>query len=630
MNETRYVAALDGLRAVAVAMVILFHLDVPGFDAGYIGVDVFFVLSGFLITSLLVGENARSGRISLARFWSRRIRRLMPALVVLLLVTSAVTALTATRSERESARDDLLSTTFYVANWHFIEASDYFNDTGTDSPLEHTWSLAIEEQFYFVWPLTLAGLLALGRRRARAPVVGAVLLAAVSAWLLAARWSPDAVERAYMGTDSRVFEPLIGAVAAMLLARDRVREWVVRYSRVLVAASGAGIAVAFVVIAKAPRSYFTYGALLVTAATGFLLAALWTGGGGRIRRLLELRPVVWVGELSYGIYLWHWPFIVWLDARWRGGSGALSKMAALILTLAVSAVSYYLVERPVRSASATPLLTLRRMAVGVPLLLVAVGGVAVAATHTAAPASGTPVIVLVGDSVPLHLTPYLERAAEDRGWVVISAAKGGCGVSGDHIVHDDGKTLASGDKCRDLVPELQSSTIGRYDPRVVVRWDRFSVADWLAEDGHQVRAGTAEFWSLRRASIDDDVRRLGRNGAVVALVATEPVGVGIESVCWPDDCNDWLERLVARHDDLTKKWNTVMAEYAVAHPETAVYVSITDDVCSEDVAPCDDRIDGVPARPDGRHYDGEGAENAAAALLDELAPLIARAEGSTG
>ena len=163
-GATGHVRAVDGMRAVAVVMVVLFHLGVPGMSAGYLGVDVFFVLSGFLITSVLISEMDRHSRIQLLAFWSRRIRRLLPALAVLLLVVAVHTALTATFIERASIRGDLLAASAYVANWRFIATSSYFAYTGVESPIQHTWTLAVEEQFYLVWPLALAVVAALSRR----------------------------------------------------------------------------------------------------------------------------------------------------------------------------------------------------------------------------------------------------------------------------------------------------------------------------------------------------------------------------------------------------------------------------------------------------------------------------------
>ena len=149
-RDKSHISSLDGVRAVAVVLVFLFHLQVPGFKAGFLGVDIFFVLSGFLITSLLLSESDRTGRVSLTAFWARRARRLLPALVLILIAVAVVTWTTATFTERASLRGDLLASTAYVANWHFISTSSYFASTGVESPLQHMWSLAIEEQFYLL------------------------------------------------------------------------------------------------------------------------------------------------------------------------------------------------------------------------------------------------------------------------------------------------------------------------------------------------------------------------------------------------------------------------------------------------------------------------------------------------
>ena len=219
-ERTSHVPALDGVRAVAVMLVLLFHLGVPGFGGGFLGVDVFFVLSGFLITSLLLAEMEKAGRVSLPAFWLRRARRLLPALVLVLLAVAAAAALDPSFIERSSLRGDLLSTTGYVANWHFIGTSSYFADNGFPSPLQHTWSLAIEEQFYLVWPVILAIVAwAIHAMRARKVAIGGAALAvgAASAVALALLWTAGHPERAYMGTDSRIFEPLLGALGAVLV-----------------------------------------------------------------------------------------------------------------------------------------------------------------------------------------------------------------------------------------------------------------------------------------------------------------------------------------------------------------------------------------------------------------------------
>jgi len=217
--------ALDGLRLLAVAAVMAFHFGLPGAAGGFLGVDVFFVLSGYLITSLLLGRMSR-GRLDVFDFWNRRLRRLLPALLVVIGALVAWGAVVAPVVSRDGLRGDITATLFYVANWHFISTSSYFASDGVPSPLEHMWSLAVEEQFYLVWPLLLV-LVAVCVRQPRRRVLAVGVLAAVglvaSAVRLGTLWAGSGQERAYLGTDSRIFEPLAGALLAAVLTSDLVR-----------------------------------------------------------------------------------------------------------------------------------------------------------------------------------------------------------------------------------------------------------------------------------------------------------------------------------------------------------------------------------------------------------------------
>jgi len=622
-----HVRALDGMRAVAVILVVLFHLRVPGFASGYLGVDVFFVLSGFLITSLLIAEMERDGRIALVAFWSRRVRRLLPALALLLLAVAMVTWLTATYFERASIRGDLLASTAYVANWRFIATSSYFLNTGVESPLQHTWSLAIEEQFYLLWPLVLAGAMALFHRARLSVSIIAVFGVIASAVAMAWLFGPDGVERAYMGTDARLFEPLVGALGAVLVATPGARSWLERHGRPILWLGVLVVLADMAVIRPGDAYYFDGGALGFSVGTLMIVAPLWVGRGGAAEAGLSARPVAWIGVISYGIYLWHWPLIVWLGVRTAAGPRAVMLgIAALILTVGIAALSYYVVERPIRTgqplgARGRRRWQLRRPGVAlaaVPVVLLLVASASVAATRVPPPSADTPVLLLTGDSVPLHLEVAFERATAARGWRVVSAAEGGCSVTGDIKAKPNGDAYAAA-MCDQVTVPLQDQLIAQDHPDVVLWWDRWSLSDYLTPSGEHVSPGSPRFWELRRASLDAAVRRLGAGGATVVLVATEPPGVGMWTRCTDQQCPDWDRFQIEHYGDITTRWNAMLQSYARAHPDRARFLSVTEAVCHDAASPCDDLIDGVPARPDGTHYAGAGQDLVTGLIVDAIA-----------
>jgi len=216
-----YYPALDGIRAFAVAAVVLFHAGVTGVSGGFLGVDTFFVLSGFLITSLLLTERLRTGRIGLTAFWMRRVRRLIPGLLVMLAATVMTGHYLLDGDELGLLRTDALAALGYVANWRMIfRGTGYVAATAIPSPLQHTWSLGIEEQFYLLWPVLVAGLLGwLAVRKARWILAICCAVGAIaSAWLCAHLYQPDSISRAYYGTDTRAQALLVGAALAAVLA----------------------------------------------------------------------------------------------------------------------------------------------------------------------------------------------------------------------------------------------------------------------------------------------------------------------------------------------------------------------------------------------------------------------------
>jgi peptidoglycan/LPS O-acetylase OafA/YrhL len=623
------VTALDGLRGVAVLLVFLFHLRVAGFAAGFLGVDVFFVLSGFLITSLLLAEMERSGRISLTGFWARRVRRLLPALVLMLLAVALLTSLTAPYTERSALRGDLLATTTYRANWHFITTSSYFENNGVDSPLQHTWSLAIEEQFYLVWPLVLGGLVLWLKRPRLAVAVPALLGVVLSGVALAVLWWSRGADRAYMGTDARMFEPLMGALGAVFIVTPRGRALVQRAGTALIVLGAIGLVLGLALIRPDTSLYYVGGAFGFSLAALLVVAPAWLGGGGVLRRALEWRPLVWLGAISYGLYLWHWPVIVWLGFRDAHGIDALLR-GALAVTLAtgVATLSYYAIERPILNGRRGGRHILRQEAwrrravlATVPVVMVGVACASVAATTVPPPTPGVPVVMLTGDSVPLHLEVAFDQAATSRGWRTVSAARGACSVSGEVSMSEGGDFVHEAAHCPE-VRAIQDALIRQADPDVVVWWDRWSISGFITAGGEHVKSGTARFWQLRQSILDATVRRLTRRGAIVMFVATEPPGKGMLTRCSQEHCAIWDRFQIDHYRDITSPWNDMMKVYAARHPDLATFVSLTDEVCRTDRSLCNDLIDGAPARPDGTHYEGAGQRMVIGRLVDLLAPFL--------
>ena len=341
-----YVPALDGLRALAVIGVIAFHDDrLPG---GFLGVDLFFALSGFLITSLLLDEHSRTGRIDLVGFWGRRLRRLMPAVIALLAVTVVAFRLFADAGEWIIARGDAPWAQFYVANWHLIAGGDgYWDAFAAPSAFEHLWSLAIEEQFYLVWPIVVLGLL----RRGGPPLVAAVAVAGAFASTLAmiVIFAGGDPTRVYMGTDTRAFSLLAGAALAAPVCRRAVDRLVGAsgvVTGVVVAVLVGGLAAMWVGVSGDDDWLFRGGLPAHSFASAALAALVVAGAPGA--RALAWRPLAAVGRLSYSLYLWHWPVFVFCAPTRVGLDGWALTVVRLAATAVLSVASYRLVEQPVR------------------------------------------------------------------------------------------------------------------------------------------------------------------------------------------------------------------------------------------------------------------------------------------
>lgn len=365
---------VEGLRAVAILAVVLCHAGVPLFAGGYVGVDVFFVISGFLITGLLTRELRRDGGISLAGFYARRARRLLPLSALLLAAVAALTLALLSPLRASEVAGDIVSAATYTANWHFATQSvDYFSQGLEPSPVLHLWSLAIEEQFYLVWPALLLGVTWFQRRRGgRIEASLWVALVAVFAASLAfgIAYTGSQPHAAYFSTLGRAWELALGGCLALLGA--------VRLPRLAAAALGwAGLgAIVYAALAFGAETPFPgVAALLPTLGAAALILAGSAGAArphGAVAAPLSLPPVRYVGRISYSWYLWHWPALVFAAALW-GRLSPLAGLAVVAAALVPTVLSHHLVEDPVRHARVLVRLPARGLALGAACMALAVG-----------------------------------------------------------------------------------------------------------------------------------------------------------------------------------------------------------------------------------------------------------------
>jgi peptidoglycan/LPS O-acetylase OafA/YrhL len=349
--------ALDGLRALAVMAVVLYHGEVSGLPGGFLGVEVFFVISGYLITALLISERQRTGGTAYLAFWARRARRLLPALFALAAVVGLVWVLFVP-GELASIRGDFVAALTYVTNWYQILVhQSYFEAIGRPSPLRHMWSLAVEEQFYIVWPLALAGIYRITRgRQGRMVLVtlGLALLSAVWGVLL---FTPGVdPSRVYYGTDTRASGVLLGAVLAIAIPPWRMRAPLQAAARGIITAIGViglvGITYMTITVNEFDPFIYQGGFVVIDLLTVAMILALVHPAGTVLTKAFSVSPLLWIGRRSYGIYLWHWPiFVLTRPGVDVDVNGWLLLALRLILTFAVAEVSYRFVEMPVRNGA---------------------------------------------------------------------------------------------------------------------------------------------------------------------------------------------------------------------------------------------------------------------------------------
>ncbi|MBO0843271.1 MAG: acyltransferase, partial [Nocardioides sp.] len=333
---------IQALRALAVGAVVLYHLLPHRLTGGFVGVDVFFVVSGFLIGSHLLKESVTTGRVRLGRFWARRARRLLPAALLVLVVVAVVTPVLVPLGQRSDVWRQIMGSAFYVQNWVLAAASvDYLAADDAASPLQHFWTLSVEEQFYVLLPLVLVVVAWKARRRLlTATGVLAVLTGASLAYSL--HLTHEVPPAAYFSTFTRAWEFLLGTLlAAAVVGGLRLH----RYVRFALGTIGLLLILAAIWRFDGATPFPGYAAALPVVGAMAVIAA---DGQGPLALAARLRPVTWLGDHSYALYLWHWPLIVLVPLATGHALTRVDKIAVLAASLVVSYASTKLVEDPLR------------------------------------------------------------------------------------------------------------------------------------------------------------------------------------------------------------------------------------------------------------------------------------------
>ncbi len=607
-SELAYQPALDGLRGVAVLAVLLYHGGVSWAGGGFLGVEAFFVLSGYLITSLLVAEWLKDGTIHLGNFWGRRARRLLPALFALVIVCAVYESVVGVAHAVPDFGADGLSTLLYVGNWHQIwTGNGYFAQAALVSPLQHTWSLAIEEQFYLVWPLAVLAVLTYRRSPGSktnrlngllaVTSIGAVASAIEMIWLY---HGGSGLNRVYYGTDTRAQGLLAGATLAVYLAK-RAARGAVPSRRDGWAVAGVGVAGAVGLGAAIAQTTGSSGWLyrggwfaVDIAVVAVIAAATATGTAfSPVRTVLAAWPLRSIGIISYGLYLWHFPLMLWLTSSSTGASGTGLLWLRLGSSLSAAIVSFFVVEQPVRRRRVRGLAlgVLTPAAASVSLAAVLVAWSATAAVASIPPTIGLPQghqtcsldvggligrqlyhvcppvkMLIVGDSIGLTLGMQLGFNDQLYGIASTSDAKLGCGFVDSGQSNEYGTGYGPPDAhCPDAFSAWRAEERQLRPQALVVEMGYWDELDWR-QGGREVNLGEASF----------DREVAGRMQAFVKAVAMPHVPIVLLSVPvvdpppWPDG-SPAPQASPARHRIINELLQSLAREY----PRTVHYFDLS-------------------------------------------------------
>ncbi|WP_158607725.1 acyltransferase family protein [Flexivirga caeni] len=658
-SGSHYLPAVDGVRGIGVLIVLLYHAGVSALTGSFLAIDMFFALSGFLITSVLLRQHEKWGTVPLLQFWASRARRLFPAMTAVVLLAACYAKFLADPTVLSRFRMDMVSALTYWSNWHFIhDKQSYFQAGTTVSPLLHTWSLSIEEQFYLAWPVVLLAWMAWRRGRLRwLPTVLCVLTLA-SATYMGVKYQPFTdPSGVYYNTFTRAQALLCGCWLAVVLA-DRAQRARPRPKRPVTVLFGV------------PLRASTWSALAACIGIGWLLGApffvsdqsqwVFRGGflisgitsvgigwhlvtcqDGRISAALSWRPLVEIGKRVYGLYIWHWPLFLILDSSRTHLHGMALLGLRFAVVFAVAFAFDWWVERPIRRGALRRLVPHggiiaagMALALGLTCAFVSTAGAKAPIFGTALPGSistvtgpmrpGQSRVDVFGDSVAFTLWKYFP--AQDLPSISVgSSTQLGCGLALPQELQVGNQHTPAQTQCDDW-QRRWSALVAETRPRlsIIVSGSAELFDRWVG--GKLLKAGTPQWRSYLAAAYGRAVDVAGDHGRYPVTVANIPcyhregsIGGGAlapEALVDEDSMASVVQNDPARQADL----NDVLAEVVRTHPRTSL-LDMRSYLCPAGTYQA--QLDGVTMRPDGVHF----AKAGAAAWWEHFAPELRRLFG---
>lgn len=640
---------LDGIRGTSVLFLMLAHFGVSGIQGAWVGINLFFLFSGFLICLMLLKEFSIEGRVQAIRFYRRRLRRLYPALLLLIFVVATWALLFADTPTRRALKPDLFGTLFYYQNWHLVAQSDqYFGEAAVPSFFRHAWTLAIEEQFYIVVPFFVMAMMRLVRRRSwRVGITVALAVMSAVRTSLVGLDTPQAIAHTYYGTDTRVNALLIGVALAFAVGPDGDgnRPRAIPYRLIVTGAWASAVLVAVCTIWAVPMSpiMFTYGGLFfVTLFVTIGMLAAVDRRESLFKKVFSWQPLVYLGILTYGLYLWHWPIALWLGMYLPDLHPVTHVLVGCTLTIVIASLSFKFLEYPVMFEGARGLvgtvargrvLIIGSMAVVI-AMAIRVGDVPSADQEIASgdvpmlfedtppyvPAETETTVMIFGDSIAQS---YVDGFPRDvyTDIDLIDRAETGCNVAGLDVENVDGTKVVPTADCvaslRDLPEAIRSEK-----PDVLLMDIGMHLAlNQFLPDGTKVTINDPRLRDHARETLDAAYTAAQEAGVGSVLVAT--------TTCRDADVSNYLgveptiAKYLTRETELANRLtdpapiNDFIAEWAAGRD-----VEILD---VHEALGCQQgfrsSVNGVVLMPDRIHF----SPRAAAMLWTWVAPQIRQA-----